>query len=427
MFKNWLPGVKEGGGYHAHVLTEGQVLSTKAADTVVSLSLTNPSHWDGGASVAGVAVNESSVLGLSAAWACVNLLSGTIASLPLVIYRTDAQGVRTVATDHPLYRLLRESPNYDQTAMDFWEGGTAALELRGNMHARKVYSGRRLVALYPIHCPAVRRQTDGSLRYRWSEDSKYYDLPQEQVFHVRGFGGGPLGGLSTLSYGRQVFGLSSAVNTAAAKTFVNGVRPSIALTTDRFLGDQRNLIEKALMEKHEGAMNAGRPLILEAGLKPSNLSFSPEDAQMLESRGFSVEEICRLFGVPPIMIGHGEKTSSWGTGVQEVTLGFIKYTLRRRLKRIEQAIQKQLLTPEDQAAGIVVEFNLEGLLRGDGAGRSEFYRSMTSIGAMTINEVRALENLPPVAGGDVPRMQSQNIPINMSNPPALVAGGNDEN
>lgn len=401
-------------------------LGMKSAGTARTLSTTRPEGWVEPVN-AGVAVTESGVLGLSAAWACVNLLAGTIASLPIMVYRTDANGDRTVAKDHALYRVLHDSPNYDQTALDFWEGGQAALELRGNMHARIERSAGRIVALHPIIDPTVTRQSNGDLRYRWTENGKSYDEPQENVFHVRGFGGSPLGGMSTLSYGRQVFGLSLAINGAAQTTFANGVRPSLILTppADRTLGDLREVVEKALQEKHAGAMNAGRPLLLEGGLTPHQVSFSPEDAQMLESRSFSVEEICRFFEVPPHMIGHTEKSTSWGTGLEEQTLRFQKFTLRRRLKRIEQAIMKQLLTPADRAAGIVVEFNLEGLLRADSKGRSEFYRTMTQIGAMTINEVRGLENLPPVAGGEVPRMQSQNIPINMANPPALVAGGNE--
>jgi HK97 family phage portal protein len=132
---------------------------------------------------------------------------------------------------------------------------------------------------------------------------------------------------------------------------------------------------------------------------------------MLESRGFSVEEICRFFGVPPFMIGHTEKTTSWGTGLEQMSMGFQKFTLRRRLKRIEQALEKQLLTGDDRAAGITVEFVVEGLLRGDSAARAAFYNSGLNNGWMTINEVRGLENLPPVQGGDVPRMQMQNVPI----------------
>lgn len=397
----------------------------KASPAVIKLNLTDPAGWPTHPVDAGVPVTETSVLSLSAAWACVNLLAGTIASLPLVVYRTNAKGEREAAKDHPLYRILHDSPNHDQTALDFWEGGQMAIELRGDMHARIERSGGRIIALHPIFKPQVRRDRYGVIWYRWTEDGKSYDEPQENVFHVRGFGGSPLGGISTLAYGRQVFGLSSAINKAASTTFANGIRPGIILTppADKTLGDRREVIEKALQEKHAGAMNAGRPLLLEGGLTPHTISFSPEDAQMLESRSFSIEEICRLYEVPPHMIGHTEKSTSWGTGLEEQTLRFQKFTLRRRLKRIEQAIMKQLLTPADRASGIVVEFNLEGLLRADSKGRSEFYRTMTQIGAMTINEVRGLENLPPVAGGDVPRMQSQNIPINMANPPALVAGG----
>lgn len=160
-------------------------------------------------------------------------------------------------------------------------------------------------------------------------------------------------------------------------------------------------------------------------MEPKQLMFNPDDAQMLESRGFSVEEICRFFGVPPFMIGHTEKTTSWGTGLEQQTLGFQKFTLRRRMKRIEQALAKQLLTDEDRARGIVIEFNLEGLLRGDSGARSAFYQSGLTNGWMTINEVRALENMPPVAGGDVPRMQMQNVPITEAGKQQLLPAPQD--
>jgi hypothetical protein len=160
-----------------------------------------------------------------------------------------------------------------------------------------------------------------------------------------------------------------------------------------------------------GAMNAGRPMVLEGGTKWAALTINPEDAQMLESRGFSVEEICRFFGVPPFMIGHTEKTTSWGTGLEQQTLGFQKFTLRRRLKRIEQALEKQLLTPQDRATGVTSSSISRGCCAATARRAPAFYREPDEIGWMTINEVRALENLPPVEGGDVPRMQSQNVPI----------------
>ncbi|MDX1219055.1 phage portal protein [Sinorhizobium medicae] len=392
-------------------------LAVKAASVVIRrLSPLDADGWysEGQRGDAGELVTADAVLGLSAVWACVNLLSGTIASLPLMVYRRRRDGAREIASDHPLYRVLHDSPNYDQTAVDYWEFGCASIELWGNAYSRIERSGGRVKGLHPItpSLMSVRRLSNGTIEYRWTENGKSYVETDRTVFHIRGFGGNPLGGMSTLHFGRNAFSLARATDRAAGSTFRNGLRPSGVLTFEKWLSkDQRDLAEKKLAEKFIGAMNSGRPLILEGGTKWEQLTINPEDAQMLESRGFSVEEICRFFGVPPFMVGHTDKSTSWGTGLEQQTLGFQKFTLRRRLKRIEQAIEKQLLTPEDLARGITVEFSLEGLLRGDSAGRARFYQQMTAIGAMTINEVRALENLPPVEGGDVPRTQMQNVPI----------------
>lgn len=391
-------------------------LAFKAASTVARmLSIENTDGWyASGMGDAGEPVTDSSVLSISSAWACINLLSGTIASLPLMVYRRDANGVREVYRDHPLYRLLHDSPNYDQTAVDFWEFIAASIEMRGNAYARIERNSRGIASLMPVN-PAlmgVRRLQNGSIEYRWSQDGRYFVETDKTMLHIRGFGGNPLGGMSTLHYGRHTFSLARAVDKSASSTFKNGMRPSGVLTFDKWLTpEQRKLAEEKLASKFQTAADTGKPMILEGGTKWEQLTLAPEDAQMLESRSFSVEEVCRFFGVPPFMIGHTEKTTSWGSGIEQQTLGFQKFTLRRRLKRIEQAIEKQLLTAADRASGVSVEFNLEGLLRADSAGRARFYQQMTQIGAMTINEVRDLENLPPVDGGDIPRMQMQNKPI----------------
>ena len=384
-------------------------------DTTRALSLTEPKFWrDETFTESAGSTDAENVLGLSAVWACVNLIAGTIASLPLMVYRTKSDGSRDVDREHSLYRVLHDSPNSLQTALDYWEFTGASIELWGNGYARKVKSGDRIVGLIPImpQAPQVTNLGNGRLRYRWTENGKEYDLTSDDVLHIRGFGGNPLGGMSTLAFGARAFGLALDIDRSARGTFKNGMRPAGVLTFDKFLTpEQRSVVEEKLTEKYIGAMNAGRPLILEGGTKWAQLGINPEDAQMLESRGFSVEEIARFFGVPPFMIGHAEKSTSWGTGIKEQTLGFQKFTLRRRLKRIEQSLEKQLLSPADRAAGIVIEFNLEGLLRGASDERASFYQSGLQNGWMTINEVRALENLPPVDGGDEPRMQSQNVPI----------------
>lgn len=380
------------------------------------LTVREPDGWqsDSMRGDAGEVVTDDSVLSLSAVWACVNLLAGTIASLPLMVYRTDAKGERTVARDHKLYRVLHDSPNFDQTAVDFWEFVCASIELWGNAYARIERSGGNITGLHPIapSLVSVRRLSSGTIEYRWTEDGRAYVETDRTVLHIRGFGGNPLGGMSTLHFGRNSFSLARAIDRSAGGMFKNGLRPSGVLTFEKWLSpEQRALSEEKLTEKFLGAMNAGRPLILEGGTKWEQLTITPEDAQMLESRGFSIEEICRFFGVPPHMVGHTDKATSWGTGLEQQTLGFQKFTLRRRLKRIEQALEKQLLTPLDRAAGLTIEFNLEGLLRGDSESRAAFYQSGLANGWMTINEVRALENLPAVQGGEVPRMQMQNVPI----------------
>ena len=358
---------------------------------------------------------DAAVLGLAAAWACVNLLAGTIASLPLFVYRT-TDGKRQAVQDHPLYRVLHDSPNADQTSLDYWEFVAACLELKGNGFSEiERRDDGSVIALDVPLAPdfvQVRRVDNGALQYEITERGRRRIVPQDRMLHIRGFGGSPLGGLSTLSFGRAVFASALAVERAASETFRQGARSVGAFMAEKDLkAEQMKDAREMVTERYLEAVAQGRPLVLNGGFKWNALSINPDDAQMLESRAFSVEEICRFFGVPPFMIGHTEKSTSWGTGLEQQTLGFQKFTLRRRLKRIEQALEKQLLTPRDRTQGITIEFNLEGLLRADSKARAEFYGKMTGIGAMTINEVRALENLPPVEGGDVPRMQMQNVPI----------------
>lgn len=389
--------------------------SAYPVERVEPLSLVNEENWPIERSWSGEMTSAEAVLAQAAAWACVNLIAGTIGTLPLMVYRTNAAGERELARDHRLWRVLHESPNADQTPVDLLEFLSANLELQGNGIARKLLNSKREpIGLAPIRWDivSVRRERNGTLRYRWTENGDTFDLPQDQILHIRGFGGGPEGGLSTLTYGRHTFGLAQAQDRAAGGTFANGMRPSVVISYKEWLTkEQREDTQGRLEAKYLGAMNAGRPFIAEGGQTVDTLSMSPADVQMLESRSFSISQICMMFGVPPHMIGHTEKSTSWGTGIEQQKLGFVTFTLRRRLSRIEQAMRKQLLTAQDRADGIIIEFNLEGLLRADSKARADFYGKMTAMGAMTINEVRQLENLPKVDGGDVPRMQMQNVPI----------------
>lgn len=371
-------------------------------------------------------------LGLSAVFACVRLLAGTIASLPLVVYRTDQSGKRTVALDHPLHRVFKDSPNADQTPLDFWEFVCVSLELHGNAYC-EIARGNdgRVIALSPPISPeamSVRRLDNGDLEYRWAEDGRQRTETQATILHIRGFGGGPLGGISTLACARQTLGLAGAINRAASATFRNGIRPSGVMSAERDLSEEQLAAMQARVEeKFVGALNAGRPLILNRDLKWQSISINPEDAQMLESRGFSIEEICRFFSTPPPMIGHTSKTTSWPTGLEQQMRMFYTLALRSRLERIEQWLKKSLLTPRDRVEGIEIEFKFEGLLRSESESRAKFHESALKNKWRTINEVRALENEPPVPWGDRPWGQMQDVQLDENGdisgraPPAAAA------
>lgn len=365
-------------------------------------------------SSSGVRVDDQSAMTISTFFACLRLVASTIGSLPLPVRRRGADDIAVEARDSSLWKVLNDSPNADQTSLDYWEFVTVSLLMRGNHFARKLRDGKRLIGLEPVRpdIVSVRRAAEGTLRYRWVWDGESYDLDESEVFHVRGFGGGPLGGLSVASYARESLGLALAADRAAASMFANGVRPSGVLQFEKWLDqDTRRDARKLIEDEFAGAMNAGRPFILEGGSKWAPVSMNAEDSQLLQSRAWSVEEVCRWFGVPPVLIGHNEKTTSWGSGVEQILLGFVKFTLMPYLKRIELAINKQLLSPEDRAAGLFAEFNLEGLLRGSSKERAAFYHYALADGWMKRNEVRRKENLPPVEGGDVITVQSQNIAL----------------
>lgn len=355
-------------------------------------------------------------LGLSATWACVNLIAGTIGALPLMVYRTAANGARTVARDHPLYYVLHDSPNFDQTRMDFWEFMSASIELQGNGYASiERRADGSVYSLTPIapHTVTTERGPNG-LVYKWRVGDRVFQRPVTEVLHIRGPLGDSASGLSTLAACAGVFAGAISAEGASANVFSNGLRPSGVLSTDptvKLNKEQREEFNGYLQANFQGSMNMGRPMLLDGGMKWQQLNITPEDAQMLESRKFGGEEICRIFGVPPVMIGYGDQASNWGTGVEQQMLIFKQMTLSRRLSRIEQALTKQLLLPADRVAGITIEFNLEGLLRGDSKGRAEVNDIRLKNKSLTINEVRAQDNQPPVAWGDLPWAQMQDVQL----------------
>jgi HK97 family phage portal protein len=352
-------------------------------------------------------------VGLSATWACVSFWAGNIASLPVTVQRVGPGGVAVDDPTHPLYWLLHDSPNYDQSAFDFWEFVVASIELRGNAYAEIEKRGDGyIVSLTPIppDIVTVQRNASGELQYRWTDSTGRHARGQGDILHIRGFGGGPLGGISPLAACRQTFNSAVAVDRSASTVFANGIRSTgVFMAEKQMSADQMKVATDLVTEKYVGSMNAGRPMLLNSDMKFQQLSIDPHDAEMLETRRFSVEEICRVFEVDPHLVGQTQGNSTLGSSISEQTLSVLKFKMRKRLKRIEGALSKQLLSRADRAAGVGIRFNIEAFLRGDSAGRAAYYDIMKQF--MTKNEIRGLEGLAPVEGGDVLMAQMQDVPL----------------
>ena len=382
-----------------------------------------------GGNYAGKAVTPNSALSLSAAWSAVRLNARTIGSCGRKMYRRDDTLVRVAAEDHPLHRVLAISPNSDQTPMEFWEGQVTALNLRGNAYARIARRGDgQVVALWPLNPDAVSvfRTPSGERRYRIAGKE---DLAERDVFHLRGFGAGGDLGLSPIAYGRQTISTALAAEEVAGTTFASGLQVAgfVELATGtKLTPEQRNDLV-ALFDKFAGSSRSGKVMPLDPGMKFVPLKMSLADAQLLETRRFSVEEICRWFGVFPILIGHAAQGQTmWGSGIEQIVLAWLTLGLGTELERIEQAIEKQLILPTEQGR-FYVQHNVESLLRADSAARAALYGALGQNGVASRNYMRAKENMEPYAGegGDMLTVQSNLIPLDQLGkvPPAATPTG----
>lgn len=382
------------------------------------IGLSDGAFWNsfyGTDSSSGKTVSQQTALQLSTVWACVRLIAETLATLPIALYET-RDGAPVVATSHPVHRVISVQPNADQTPVEFWECVVASLLLHGNGFNQPHLSGRQVISLdflLPQNMSPPRRLNDGTIEYRYSDNNgKIVVLTDEEMMHIRGFGTDPMCGLSPLSMGRNVFGAAMAADESASKMFANGMKLGGVLSTDQILKkDQREDIRGDMAAQFAGAANTGKTMVLEAGMKYQQIAMTPEDAQMLQTRAFNVEEICRWFRVPPWMVGHTSNSTSWGTGMEQQMIGFLTFTLLPWMKRIEQSINRRLLRPEERRT-FYAKFNPEGLLRADSAARAQFYSSMTQNGIYTRDDCRLKENMPPMGGNaGVLTVQSNMLPI----------------
>ena len=357
-------------------------------------------------------VTVENSLELAAVWACVRLLSETIATLPMVLYRKDSTGKSTPAIDLDLYTLLHDQPNAYMSAVEFWEMIVASLCLWGNGYAVKKRIGKRIVALDPLRpeFTNVYRTDAGEVRYAFNRTDEQADYAASDIVHIKGFGIDGLVGLSPIGMARQTIGRSLATDEASATVYKSGLSAGGFIKYGQFLkNDQRDQIQQRI-ETFTGSRNTGKVMILENGMDYVGITMKPSDAQLLESRNFNVEEICRWFRTPPVLIGHTDMASSWASSLENTNLFFLTYGLRPYLSRIEQAVKRQLIATEDKAT-MYVAFNSDALMRADSAGRAALYASASQNGWMARSEIREKENLPHIEGSDGLTVQSNLIPL----------------
>jgi len=364
-----------------------------------------------GRSTSGKTVNERTALQTTAVYACVRILSETIASLPLHVYRY-TEGGKAKDTEHVLYTLLHDEPNPDMTSFVFRETLMSHLLIWGNAYSQilRDRSGQ-VIGLYPLlpDQMSVHRSEKGKLYYvynRYEEDNPNFQekgsivLSQEEVLHIPGLGFDGLIGYSPIALAKNAVGMTLACEEYGASFFGNGANPGGVLEHPGILKDPGK-VRDSWNAVYQGTRNAHKVAVLEEGMSYKQIGIPPEEAQFLETRKFQINEIARLFRIPPHMVGDLEKSSF--SNIEQQSLEFVKYTLDPWVVRFEQALKKSLLLPEEKKTHFI-KFNVDGLLRGDYQSRMNGYAIGRQNGWLSTNDIRELEELnpiPPEEGGDL--------------------------
>ena len=375
-----------------------------------------------GPSTAGKTVNEHTALQIAAVYGCVRVLAESVASLPLQVFEETEGGNRRKALDNRLYFLLHDEPNPEMTSATMRETMMAHILLFGNAYAQIIRNGRgEVLALYPLMPNRVSMERDdktGQLYYRYSRydqepptmEGNTVILMPEDVLHIPGMAMDGLVGMSPIAACRNVVGAGLAADEYSSMYFAHGAAPMGTLEHPGTLKNPEKLREN-WTQVYGGTRNAGRVAVLEEGMKFTPISISPQDSQLLETRKFTVEEICRIFRVPPHMVQSLDRATF--SNIEQLSLDFVMYSLMPYLKRWEQALTKSLLNDEEKKR-YFIRFNVDGLLRGDYKSRMEGYSIGINNGFLSPNDVRALEGLdmiPAELGGDRFLVQGSMIPL----------------
>lgn len=364
-----------------------------------------------GGTTSGKPVNEHTAMQMTAVYSCVRILAEAVAGLPLHLYKYTASGGKEKALSHPLYFLLHDEPNPEMSSFVFRETLMTHLLLWGNAYAQIIRNGKgEVIALYPLmpNRMSVDRDSSGALYYtytRYSDEAPTMNgmtvtLRPSDVLHIPGLGFDGLVGYSPIAMAKNAIGMAIACEEYGAKFFANGAAPGGVLEHPGTIKDPQK-VRDSWNVAYQGSSNSHRVAVLEEGMKYQPIGISPEQAQFLETRKFQINEIARIFRVPPHMVGDLEKSSF--SNIEQQSLEFVKYTLDPWVIRWEQAISRALLRPDEKKL-YFAKFNVDGLLRGDYVSRMNGYATARQNGWMSANDIRELENLdriPPELGGDL--------------------------
>lgn len=355
-----------------------------------------------GGTTSGKTVNERTAMQTTAVYACVRILAETIASLPLHTYRYTVNG-KEKATDHQIYHLLADEPNPEMTSFVFRETLMGHLLLWGNAYAQIIQDGRgKVIALYPLlpNKMTVDRTEKGELYYIYNKEGQTYPLRNDEVLHIPGLGFDGLIGYSPIAMAKNAIGMAIATEEYGAKFFANGANPGGVLEHPGVVKDPAR-VRESWNSVYQGSSNAHRVAVLEEGMKFQSIGIPPEQAQFLETRKFQINEIARIFRIPPHMIGDLEKSSF--SNIEQQSLEFVMYTLDPWVVRWEQSI-KRVLFSDVEKKDYFVKFNVDGLLRGDYQSRMNGYAVGRQNGWLSANDIRELENMNRISeelGGDL--------------------------
>lgn len=363
-----------------------------------------------GNSSSGKRVNERSAMQMTAVYSCVRILSEAVAGLPLHLYQYTDKSNKEKAVDNPLYFLLHDEPNSEMTSFVFRETLMTHLLLWGNAYSQIIRNGKgEVIALYPLMPDrmTVNRDENGQLYYEYmvsSDDAKTLKgsmvrLSTYDVLHIPGLGFDGLVGYSPIAMAKNAIGLAIAAEEYGSKFYANGATPSGILEYPGTVKEPEK-VRESWNAGFGGSLNSHKVAVLEEGMKYTPISIAPNEAQFLETRKFQVNEIARIFRVPPHMVGDLEKSSF--SNIEQQSLEFVKYTLEPWLVRWEQAMQRALIPQEDKSK-YFIKFNVDGLLRGDYQSRMQGYSVGIQNGFMSPNDVRTLENMdliPDELGGN---------------------------